>query len=388
MYAQNLHDIGDLRFEEMEKPHIQEGMVLVKVMAAGICGSDIARVYTTGAHRMPLVPGHEFSGIVVETASQTSYSGAGGRHDTEINQKDMADELCTKANGQEKAGQGQKERDGGGWLGRRVGIFPLIPCMQCPQCRKKQYEMCRSYSYLGSRTDGGFAEYVAVPEWNLMELPDEVTYEQAAMLEPASVAMHAIRAMNVNKRESVAVCGLGTIGLLTAMHLKGMGLDKVYVLGNKEAQRRMAERIGIAPEDFCDTKTQEPLSWLSEKTNGQGVDVFFECIGKNEIVKLAIDAVTPGGRIMLVGNPASDMMLEKGVYWQILRKQLTLKGTWNSSYLGEEEDDWHQVLRAIAEGRIHPEELITHRLALGDLSKGLEIMRDKTEDYVKIMVVS
>lgn len=400
MYAQNLHDIGDLRFEEVEKPQLGKGMVLVKVMAAGICGSDIARVYTTGAHRMPLIPGHEFSGIVVETYSRKLDFGECVRDENGMCQNPLVTG-CTvsQERGEPKQGEpelritenGKQEREkleqsDDAWLGKRVGIFPLIPCMKCPQCQKKQYEMCRNYNYLGSRTDGGFAEYVAVPEWNLMELPEEVSYEQAAMLEPASVAMHAIRAMQVQREEAVAVCGLGTIGLLAAMHLKGLGVEKVHVLGNKEAQRRMAARIGIAPEDFCDTKVQEPLSWLAEKTNGRGVDVFFECIGKNEIVNLAIRAVTPGGRVMLVGNPASDMMLEKAVYWQILRKQLTLKGTWNSSYLREEGDDWHQVLRAIADGRIHPEELITHRLSLEDLPKGLEIMRDKTEDYVKIMV--
>lgn len=364
MQAQVLHDIGDIRFEEAMRPTLKEGMALVKVMAAGICGSDVPRVYQTGAHRMPLIPGHEFSGQVAEV-----YEGT----------KSACEMPCENAD--------MEAEDPKSWLGKRVGIFPLIPCMECPQCRKRQYEMCRNYNYLGSRTDGGFAEYVAVPTWNLLELPKEVSYEQAAMLEPASVAMHAIRAMEVGTEEAVAVCGLGTIGLLLAMHLKGMGVKKVYVLGNKAAQRQMAGRIGIAEEDYCDVRQTDPLTWIREKTGGAGVDAFFECIGKNDIVTLGIQATAPGGRVMLVGNPASDMMLERNVYWEILRKQLTLKGTWNSSYWREETDDWHMVLEAMREGRIRPEELITHRLPLQDLEKGLKIMRDKTEDYVKIMTV-
>ena len=90
---------------------------------------------------------------------------------------------------------------------------------------------------------------------------------------------------------------------------------------------------------------------------------------------------------MLLGNPHSDMMLEQNVYWKILRNQLTLKGTWNSSYIGEENDDWHYVLKKVAEGKVKPEALITHKLAFDELEKGLMIMCNKKEDYVKVMIV-
>ena len=123
MKAYVLHGINDLRFEEVARPESKADEALVRVMAAGICGSDIPRIYTTGAHRHPLIPGHEFSGVVEQVGS-------------EENRK---------------------------WMGKRVGVFPLIPCHQCEPCRRKAYEMCRSYGYLGSRQDGGFAEYVAVP---------------------------------------------------------------------------------------------------------------------------------------------------------------------------------------------------------------------------------
>ena len=363
MKAYVLHGINDIRFEEVAKPDLRDwqcrpaevsapsgsesrsAYVLVKVETAGICGSDIPRIYHNGAHRMPLIPGHEFAGTVVECGENAARK----------------------------------------WLNKRVGVFPLIPCMECPQCMKKQYEMCRNYNYLGSRTDGGFAEYVAVPEWNLLELPDSVSFEQAAMLEPASVAMHAIRIIRVQKGEKVAVCGLGTIGLLLAMHLKGMGIESVYVLGNKELQQEMAARIGISKEYYCDTRVENAAGWLMSKTDGEGVDVFFECVGRNEVVTLALESAAAGGRVMLVGNPASDMLLQRDVYWQILRKQLTVMGTWNSSYRHAEEDDWHVVLQAIRQGKIHPDKLISHRFSLEELGRGMEIMRDKSEEYVKVM---
>ena len=153
MKAWVLHGVGDIRFEEVETPQPADGEVLVAVRAAGICGSDIPRIYQTGAHVQPLIPGHEFAGQVVGTGRDVS-----------------AD-----------------------WQNRRVGIFPLIPCKNCVSCQKQHYELCRSYSYLGSRRNGGFAEYVTVPAWNLIALPDAVSYEQAAMMEPMAVAVHAMR---------------------------------------------------------------------------------------------------------------------------------------------------------------------------------------------------
>lgn len=345
MKAYVLHGIGDLRYEEAAKPEKIPGHVLVKVHAAGICGSDIPRIYRTGAYFHPLIPGHEFAGEVAEVLD---------------------------------------ERDKG-WLGKRVGVFPLIPCMECPQCRRKQYEMCSHYSYLGSRTDGGFAEYVRVPVWNLLELPGEVTYEQAAMLEPVSVAMHAIRRIGVERDETVAVCGLGTIGLFVVMLLQSMGCKKVFAIGNKQIQLEKARELGIDRSDICDLRRQDGQQWLEQITDGQGVDVYFDCVGRNEVICQAIDGVRPGGRVMLVGNPASDMSFEKAIYWKILRKQITLQGTWNSSYTGEEEDDWHEVLKCLQEKSIQPEKMISHRYALSDLYRGMECMRDKSEEYIKIM---
>ena len=347
MKAYVLHGIGELRYEDVELPEVAAGCVLVQVRAVGVCGSDIPRIYRTGAYSHPLIPGHEFAGVVVEVGSDIDRA----------------------------------------WLNKRVGVFPMIPCMDCPQCLGKQYEMCQNYNYLGSRTDGGFAEYVRVPVWNLIELPDNVSFEQASMLEPASVAVHAARRIGIRAGESAAVCGLGTIGFLLVMFLQSMGVENIYVIGNKDMQRRISGELGVPCENFCDDRERDVVEWMHSVTDGQGVDVFFDCVGRNQVIEEAVQSVCAGGRIMLVGNPASDMCLEKNLYWKILRRQLTLKGTWNSSYTREEDDDWHTVLGAMEDGRLHPESLITHRFALAELSRGMEIMRDKTEEYVKMMAV-
>lgn len=347
MKAWILHGIGDIRYEKREKPKLKAGEVLVKVKAAGICGSDIPRIYQTGAHKHPLILGHEFAGIV-ETVGMVS----------DIN-----------------------------WIGKRVGIFPLLPCGKCMPCLNKDYEMCRNYSYLGSRQDGGFAEFVAVPEKNLLLLPDAVGYEEAAMLEPMAVAVHAMRQVELTENQTVVVCGMGTIGMLLCMFLKEAGVEKVLAIGNKEFQRRTAEGMGMRLENFCDARQENVQQWMLEHTDGRGVDIFFECVGKNETFSQAVEMTAPAGQVVLVGNPYSDMKLKKDIYWKILRNQLTVKGTWNSSFTGEAEDDWQYVLERLEQGKIVPTRLISHRFTMDKLECGTQIMRDKSEDYMKIMCV-
>lgn len=345
MKAWVLHNIGNLKFDTVEEPAIQDNEVLVKVKAAGICGSDIPRIYRNGAYSHPLIPGHEFSGVVVKTGASVSPA----------------------------------------LEGRRVGIFPLIPCRKCPPCLKQQYEMCRNYSYLGSRRDGGFAEYAAVPEANLLKLPDSISFEEAAMLEPMAVAVHAMRRIEVNENDNVAICGVGTIGFLLYIFLREAGVRNIYVFGNKDFQKQTLLKLGLREEFYCDIRKKDTNLWLTERTGGAGADVFFECVGKNETLVQAVNQTSFGGKVMLVGNPFGDMSLEKSVYWKILRNQLTVKGTWNSSFTGEESDDWHYVLKRLQEKRVVPADLITHRFSMEELEKGFRIMRDKTEDYVKII---
>lgn len=349
MKAWVLHGINQLQYEEVNIPSPETGEVLVKVRAAGVCGSDIPRVYQTGAHFHPLIPGHEFSGEVVSVGNEVDES----------------------------------------WIGKHVGVFPLIPCKHCIPCQHKQYEMCKNYNYLGSRRDGGIAEYVVVPQWNLIALPEEVSFEEAAMLEPMAVAVHAMRGILEDEKEyeekTFMVWGLGTIGILLTMFLLQLGIRNIFVVGNKRVQRDTVIKLGLDENQYCDCMQEDVQAWVMNKTNNMGVDFSFECVGKNLTMENVIDMAAPGGRVMLVGNPCSDMTLPKSIYWKILRYQLTVKGTWNSSYTGEEDDDWHYVITRLQKGHIQPRCLITHYFKLENLAEGLHIMRDKSQDYVKIM---
>jgi L-iditol 2-dehydrogenase len=172
--------------------------------------------------------------------------------------------------------------------------------------------------------------------------------------------MHAIRQINPKAGEKAVVIGLGTIGLLICMLLQNIGVE-IYAVGNKPYQYEMLKKLGIKRREL---------------ENGHA-DCVFECVGRPATISDAIEYAAPSARVVTVGNPASDISLPKDVYWKILRNQLELHGTWNSSFTGKDSDDWHQVLRLLAAERIHPELLISHLLPLEKLDSGLSIMHEK-----------
>lgn len=331
MKAYVLHGIGDLRYEAHPMPEPQPGWAVVKVLAAGICSSDIPRIFTKGTYHFPTIPGHEFCGRVEAVA-------------------DNADS---------------------GWIGKRVGVFPLIPCGKCPSCQREEYETCEHYDYLGSRRDGGFAEYAAAPVWNLIELPDAVSDLQGALLEPAAVALHAVRRADIPCGGSVCVVGTGAIGLLAGQWAKVYGAGRVVIKGRNEAKRLITEQCG--------------LEYLTAA--GEQFDRVIEAVGSEASLTESIRLTTPGGRLVLMGNPDGPRTLSQDLYWRILRKQLTLTGTWNSSY-GSENSDWEEAVKAMGSGTLRAEAVVSHVLGDAELMRGLNMMREKREPYCKVIAAS
>ena len=347
MKAWRLNNIGDFALEDVGEIVPKEGEVLVKVKACGICGSDIPRVYKTGARNMPLTIGHEFAGEVVS------------------------------------AGSAEVEK----WVGKRIAAFPLVPCMKCEACQKKKFELCTNYEFLGSRNDGAFAEYIRVPERALIEIPDNLSYDIAAMLEPMAVAVHAIKRLSAPKDDYVLVEGLGTIGIMLTAILQAYGYEKVLVVGNKDAQKQRVLELGLSEDNYIDSTKVNVAEKVKEITDGKMVAAAWECVGKSEVYEIVVDVLKNEGQACLVGNPYSDMTLNREIYWKILRRQLWITGTWNSSFTHEEDDDWHEVIRLIEEGKVDPLKFITHTFDLENIVKGFEIMRDKKENYIKIMCI-
>ena len=331
MKAHVLHGVGDLRYEDVPVPVLRPGWALIKVLAVGICSSDIPRIFEKGTYHFPTVPGHEFCGVVEKV----------------------------------------RDRENESWLGKRVGVYPLIPCMNCASCEREEYETCKNYDYIGSRRDGAFAEFVAAPVWNLIKLPDQVSDMEGAMLEPASVALHAVRRLGSLAGKSVCVVGAGAIGFLAGQWAKILGAERVVIKGRGMAKRELAERCG--------------LEYTVEA--GEQFDGVVEAVGAQEAVAESIARTNPGGRLVLMGNPSGDIHLKQDVYWQILRKQITAAGTWNSSFQ-RADSDWAISMQAMAAGKICGEQLCTHIFDLADLHRGLAVMKEKAEPYGKILIRS
>ena len=335
MKAYVLRGVNDLRYEEVPKPECPDGWAVVKVKAAGICSSDIARVFTKGTYHFPTIPGHEFSGIV---------DNVGNSRDKNL-------------------------------IGKHVGVFPLIPCRECPQCEEKHYEMCSHYDYVGSRRDGGFSEFVIVPVWNLILLDENIPFETAAMLEPLSVALHAMKLGGVKEGENVGIIGTGMIGISAAQWAKMLMADSVTIVGRSESKRTLIETCGIEYK-------------VCNNTDNIGqYDIVLEAVGTPSSIEMAIYAVKPGGTIVLMGNPSGDIVFKQDTYWRILRKQLKVVGTWNSSYDGVNSSDWTMAVDALSKNKVNVESLISHYFPQNELMKGLELMKEHREPYCKIMTL-
>ena len=345
MKAAVLHAVGDLRVEEIPVPQPEQGEVLLRVGACGVCGSDIPRVFTKGTYSFPTIIGHEFAGTVVEVGPEG----------------DM------------------------GLMGKRAAVFPLIPCRKCDACAAGAYAQCTDYDYLGSRCDGGFAEFVRVPEWNLLPLPDALSLEEAAMVEPAAVALHALRRGQLEGGDSVMVFGAGPIGLLVALWAQALGAANVLVADIDLDKLRFAKKLGFS--QLFDPRQSDVGAWAQKKT-GRGADLVIEASGSTAAYESAMTCARTFGRVVLLGNPAGEMKLSQQAYWAILRKELQLTGTWNSVYSDLPRNEWKMSIEYMANGKINVNPLISHRIGLDGLGEHLAIMRDRTAFSNKIMYIN
>ena len=335
MKAYVLHGVNDLRYDEIDMPICPKDWAIVKVKAAGICSSDIARVFTKGTYHFPTIPGHEFSGIVYSVGDEKNIS----------------------------------------LIGQRVGILPLIPCKNCDACSQKHYEMCENYDYVGSRRDGGFAEYVAVPVWNLIVISENIPYEVAAMLEPVAVALHAMKLVKIPHGGTVGIIGTGMIGICAGQWAYKLGASKVTVIGRSESKRTLVEKCGLE------------YNVHKENKNAELYDVVLEAVGTPTAVEQSLLMTKPGGHVIFMGNPSSHIPLNQNVYWRILRKQLTIHGSWNSSYDGRNISDWTEAVNALQNKEIKIDSLITHCYPQNKLEEGLKLMHNALEPYCKVMTI-
>ena len=322
MKALVLEEYNSFVYKDFEDPQISGDEVLVKIAAASICGSDVHGMDgSTGRRIPPIVMGHEASGeIVAVGGAVTSYE-----------------------------------------LGDRVTFDSTVYCGKCDFCKQGKVNLCQDRKVLGVscgdyRMHGAFAQYLAVPARILYRVPDGVSYEKAAMVEPLSIALHAANMTDIKINDTAVVIGAGMIGLLIIQVLKISGCTKIIAVDLDQNKLDMAEKFGA-----IGLKSDENvIDAILSITNGRGADIAFEAVGINATIQTAINSVKKGGAVTLVGNLAPEVTLP---LQKVVTGQLKLQGTCNSS--GEYSD----CLELIASGDVDVEAFIS---AVAPLSEGAE----------------
>ena len=330
MKALNLYGVNDLRYDKIPRPVPQVGEVLLKVRACGICGSDIPRVFEKGTYHFPTIIGHEFAGEIVEAEDKSL-------------------------------------------LGHKAAVFPLLSCGKCAACEEGRYAQCESYSYYGSREDGGMAEFLAVKRENLCLLPDNVPFAWGAMSEPAAVALHAFRKSGTGVGDSLFIYGIGTIGLIIAQWARAAGVRRIVLAGRTAAKLAMAKQMGFDAVD------------VGRLADVPDMDACIEGTGSSAGVEGCLRVARNFAKVVLMGNPEGEIKLSQKNYWHILRKELQLLGTWNSSY-SRYHNDWRDAVWGMQAGMLDLEPLITHRFSLRDYQQAFALMHEKKEPYLKVML--
>jgi L-iditol 2-dehydrogenase/galactitol-1-phosphate 5-dehydrogenase len=336
--------------------------VLIRVAAAGICGSDIPRAFGGKAYHYPLVLGHEFAGTVVEvptaevegpTTRPRSQPGAPGRLEEPLQPGD------------------------------RVAVFPLIPRPDDPMTQIGEYAVSSGYDYFGSRRDGAFQEYLWVPETNLVRVPDRVPLLHAALTEPAAVALHAARRLGVEAGGTAVVIGGGPIGTLAAQWLRILGADRVIV---SEVDPRKLEVLRELELETIDAGTEEVERAVSERTGGRGAQWVIEAAG---LPATFLQALAIGGvfaRVVLMGNISGTLELPETLVSSILRRELSIYGTWNSRFAPRGASEWNTVLRHM-DGDLQVAPIISHTEPLERAPELLSAMAERSIWFNRAMLV-
>ena len=325
MKALVMHEYKHLTYQDVPTPVPGKGEVLVRVQACSVCGSDVHGFDgSSGRRRPPLIMGHEASGIIAQL------------------------------------GEGVTEYK----VGDRVTFDSTIYCGKCDMCKAGKVNLCNDRMVLGVsceeyNRDGCFAEYVVVPDYILYRMPDSVTFTQAAMIEPLSVAYHAATRTPVTPNDSVLVVGIGTIGLLTMQVVRSFGAKQIIAVDIDDKRLELARQNGathtvnsLAPDAL------EQILALTE--DGQGVDIAMDATGIETTVNLCIKSVHLDGRVVLIGNLAQSMNFP---LQHVVTRQISLFGSCASA------GEYPQCLELIASGQVEVDSMISKIVPLeeGDL---------------------
>ncbi|MFF2480316.1 2,3-butanediol dehydrogenase [Paenibacillus sp. NPDC058071] len=346
MKALRWHGVKDLRVETIAEPAPKKGQVKIRVEACGICGSDLHE-YTAGPifipegaphpltnEKAPIVMGHEFSGQIVEVGEGVSRLA----------------------------------------VGDRVVVEPVFSCGKCTACKQGKYNLCDQMGFLGlAGGGGGFSEYVAADEHMVHKIPDSLSYEQGALVEPSAVVLYAVRSSQLKVGDVAAVFGTGPIGLLLIEALKASGASKIYAVELSEERRNKAAELGAITLNPADT---DVVAEIQRLTNG-GADVSFEVTGVPVVLNQAISSTKISGQIMIVSIFEREASIHPN---QIVMKERNIAGI-----IGYR-DVFPAVISLMQQGYFPADKLVTKRIALENVvEEGFETLI-KEKSQIKILV--
>ena len=328
------HEANRLAVEERPVPEIGESDVLVKVHACGVCGTDIHILHGEYIVRFPVIPGHEFSGEVVEVGRKVSNVQPGDR----------------------------------------VTVDPNIVDQTCFFCRRGQVNLCENLTAVGVNFDGGFAEYCRVPSAQAYKVPEVVTLDEAAMAEPLACCVHGMDQADVTPGDVVVVLGAGSIGLLMVQLARIAGARQVMVSEPDERKRSLAAKLGSDVQ--IDPVSQDLREAVKERTR-LGADVVIESAGRVETAELAPKLARRGGTVLQFGVVSPDQLARIPPY-DVYYKELTIRGSFVNPFTHS------RAVELLAAKQIDVMPLITQRFPLDEAAKALETAQGK--DAIKVLI--
>jgi len=330
-----------LEITDMPVPAVGAGDVLVRVEACGICGSDVHGLDgSTGRRIPPIVMGHEAAGTVEAVGSGVTRFAKGDR----------------------------------------VTFDSTVYCGACPYCKAGQINLCDNREVIGVsegnyRRHGAFAEYVVIPDRIMYPLPADFPFEEAAMLEAVSVAMHGVKVTPITGGETALVIGAGMIGFLTLQAAKAAGCARVFISDVDETRLKLARQVGA--DEVLHSSGAELLAEIKRLTNGRGVDVVLEAVGLNQTVGSAIDCVRKAGTVTLIGNVSPEVTLP---LQKVVVKQIKLQGSCASS------GEYPEAIELIAAGKIKVKPLITAVASLEEGPRWFDRLHSREPNLMKIVL--
>ncbi|QBG47306.1 galactitol-1-phosphate 5-dehydrogenase [Verrucomicrobia bacterium S94] len=327
---------------EMEKPEPQANEVLIAVKSCGICGSDIVRIQEDNPKWDKIVLGHEFAGEIVAV------------------------------------GEGVE-----GWnVGDRASAAPLMPCMKCDKCAQGNYSLCKSYSFIGSRVQGAFGEFLRVPARNLVAIGD-LSYDQAAFIEPITVCLHPILRLENLLGKDVVVTGAGTIGLLAIQIFKAMGCREIVASDISDGKLEMARAMGAT---IVCNPMKEPLEEVCERELEDGAHVVFESSGAAPAKISAINVAKGRGKILLVGTSHAPITFTGPEFERISRQELEVIGSWMNYSAPFPGAEWTTAVWMMEAGLINVDPLKTHTFPIEQIQDAYDVIYKNEELWAKVMI--